>query len=145
MFASLEHRAAAEALGSVTAQCASLEARLQEQGAVLDKTKEEAESAQRRLQACETEVRSASTDAASCPGLMIVHQPTVHSVQEILFAQVRRLSEAHAPCTGALAEAEQELRALQQTCQQLTQDRMQAVANIRKAEAEVLSLAHHPQ
>ena len=59
MYATLEHKTAAESISSVTAQCAGLEARLQEQGAVLDRTKEVAASAQGRLQACEIEVGSA--------------------------------------------------------------------------------------
>ena len=68
IFASLEHKAAAEALSSATTQCASLEAKLQEQTAVLDKTKEDAVSGQCRLQACEAEVRSASCQPAVLSG-----------------------------------------------------------------------------
>ena len=53
--------------------------------------------------------------------------------------QVQRLSSAHAPCANAIAKAEQEVRVLRASCQQLTQDRAQAVGNIRKAEGEVSS------
>ena len=57
----------------------------------------------------------------------------------VAHVQVRLLSEAHASCTEAAAKAEHELRALQQSCTQLTYDRSQAIANIRKAESEVRS------
>ncbi len=48
----------------------------------------------------------------------------------------------HAPCADAAAKAEQELRALRQSCAQLTHDRAQAIANIRRAEGEVGALWH---
>ena len=63
-FVSLEHKAAADAECSLAAQCASLQARLEERGADLDTvraavdaTRAEAASARSQLEACEAEVR----------------------------------------------------------------------------------------
>ncbi len=51
--------------------------------------------------------------------------------------QVKHLTAAHSSCAEAAEKAQKELRVLRGTCQQLTHDRMQSIANVRKAESEV--------
>ena len=51
--------------------------------------------------------------------------------------QVKQLTAAHSSCAEAAEKAQKELRVLRGTCQQLTHDRMQSIANVRKAESEV--------
>ncbi len=51
--------------------------------------------------------------------------------------QVAELREAHAGCGEAAAAAAREVAALRQTAAQLTADRQQAAANLRRAENEV--------
>jgi hypothetical protein len=57
-FASLERKAVADAEGAAAAQCASLQARLEQQGAALDAARAEAAAAQSKLEACQAEVWS---------------------------------------------------------------------------------------
>ena len=55
----------------------------------------------------------------------------------VMSAQVQHLRSTHLFCAKAAEKAQEELKILRGTCQQLTHDRMQSISNVRKAESEV--------
>ena len=64
----------------------------------------------------------------------------MHSMSDqsmVMSVQVQHLRAIHSSSAKAAEKAQQELKILRGTCQQLTHDRMQSISNVRKAESEV--------
>lgn len=75
--------------------------------------------------------------ALCCRYRQLLGNTSTCCVTQNWFEQVEQLTTAHSSCTEMAEKAQKELRVLRGTCQQLTHDRMQSIANVRKAESEV--------